>query len=51
MNSRVRILKSINHEEPDRIPFDLVNSTWTGITKTAYQNLRKNLGMKFTYLD
>jgi len=45
MNSRERILKSINHEEPDRIPFDLAGSTWTGITNTAYQNLRKHLGL------
>ena len=44
MNSRERILKAINHEEPDRIPFDLAGSTWTGITNTAYQNLRKHLG-------
>jgi uroporphyrinogen decarboxylase len=39
MNSRERILKSLNHEEPDRIPFDLAGSTWTGITNGAYQNL------------
>jgi len=43
MNSRERILKAINHEEPDRIPFDLAGTTWTGITNTAYQNLRKYL--------
>lgn len=45
MNSRERILKSINHEEPDRVPFDLAGSTWTGITNTAYQNLRKHMGL------
>ncbi len=45
MNSRERILKSINHEEPDRVPFDLAGSTWSGITNTAYQNLRKHLGL------
>jgi len=44
MNSRERILKTLNHEEPDRVPFDLAGSTWTGITNTAYQNLRKHLG-------
>lgn len=44
MNSRERILKAINHEEPDRIPYDLAGSTWTGITNTAYQNLRKHIG-------
>ncbi len=46
MSSRERILKALNHEEPDRIPFDLAGSTWTGITNTAYQNLREHLGMK-----
>jgi uroporphyrinogen decarboxylase len=45
MNSRERILKTLNHEEPDRVPFDLAGSTWTGITNTAYQNLRKHLGL------
>ena len=44
MNSRERILKTLNHEEPDRVPFDLAGTTWTGITNTAYQNLRKYLG-------
>lgn len=46
MNSRERIFKTLNHEEPDRIPFDLAGSTWTGITNTAYQNLRKYLGLE-----
>ncbi len=46
MNSRERIFKALHHEEPDRIPFDLAGSTWTGITNTAYQNLRKHFGMK-----
>ncbi|QGY47975.1 hypothetical protein GM418_31260 [Maribellus comscasis] len=44
MNSRERILKTLNHEEPDQVPFDLAGTTWTGITNTAYQNLRKYLG-------
>ena len=44
MNSRERILRSLAHEEPDRVPYDLAGSTWTGITNTAYQNLRKHLG-------
>ena len=35
MNSRERILKALNHEEPDRIPFDLAGTTWTGITNVA----------------
>jgi uroporphyrinogen decarboxylase len=45
MNSRERIFQSLNHAEPDRVPFDLAGSTWTGITNTAYQNLRKYKGL------
>ncbi len=44
MNSRERILTALNHKEPDHVPFDLAGTTWTGITNTAYQNLRKYLG-------
>jgi len=44
MNSRERILKALNHVEPDRIPFDLAATTWTGISNIAYQNLLKHLG-------
>ncbi len=46
MNSRERMLKTLNFEEPDRVPFDLAGTTWTGITNTAYQNLRKYLGFQ-----
>jgi len=51
MNSRERIFKTINHEEPDRIPLDLAGSIWTGITNTAYQNLRKHMGLKETQAE
>jgi len=44
MNSRERVIETINHREPDRIPFDLAGTTWTGITNQAYQNLRIFLG-------
>ncbi|MCG8306826.1 MAG: hypothetical protein MI975_05490 [Cytophagales bacterium] len=46
MNSRERILTTLNHNEPDRIPYDLAGSTWTGITNTAYQNLSEYLGFE-----
>jgi len=45
MNSRERTLAALNFQEPDRIPFDLAGTTWTGITNTAYQNLCDFLGM------
>jgi len=45
MNSRERLLKTLNHLEPDRVPFDLAGSTWTGISNGAYQNLLEYLGL------
>jgi uroporphyrinogen decarboxylase len=45
MNSRERILTTLDHKEPDQIPFDLAGSTWTGITNGAYQNLLKFLDL------
>ena len=45
MNSRERILKTLDHKEPDQVPYDLAGSTWTGITNGAYQNLLKNLNL------
>ena len=44
MNSRERIIAALSHQEPDRIPFDLAGSTWTGITNGAYQKVRHFLG-------
>ena len=38
MNSKERVLKSINHEEPDRVPYDLAGTTVTAITSNAYIN-------------
>lgn len=44
MNSRERIIKTLNFEEPDRVPYDLAATTWSGITNTAYQNFLKYTG-------
>ena len=41
MNSHERVLKSLNHEEPDRIPIDLGATIATGIHATAYRRLRR----------
>ena len=46
MNSRERILKSINHKEPDRVPIDLGGTPQTGISAIAYHNLKQYLGIK-----
>ena len=45
MNSRERVLASINHKEPDRVPIDLGSTTVTGISAIAYHNLKKYLGI------
>lgn len=46
MNSRERILKTLSHEEPDRVPFDLAGTTWTGIASEAYTGLMDFLGVQ-----
>jgi uroporphyrinogen decarboxylase len=45
MNSRERLLQAVNHNEPDRIPYDLGSTQLTGISITAYKNLRNYLGL------
>ncbi len=43
--ARERVLKTLRHEEPDRVPFDLASTQVTGISSTAYANLRKYLDL------
>jgi uroporphyrinogen decarboxylase len=45
MNSRERILTTLDHREPDRVPFDLGSCQVTGIHVIAYRNLRRALGL------
>ena len=45
MTSRDRMLKTLRHEEPDRVPYDLASTQVTGISNGAYQNLRRHLGL------
>lgn len=45
MTSRERVLKALNHQEPDRVPFDLGGTGMTSIHITAYRNLRAYLGL------
>jgi len=42
LNSRERLRKAINHQEPDRIPLDL-GGIVSGITRIAHRNLVKEL--------
>ncbi|HNS31538.1 MAG TPA: uroporphyrinogen decarboxylase family protein [bacterium] len=45
MNGRDRILTALQHKEPDRVPFDMGSSFVTGITKNAYLNLARYMGI------
>lgn len=45
MNSRERVLASLNHIEPDRVPVDLSGHRSSGISAIVYPKLRKYLGL------
>jgi uroporphyrinogen decarboxylase len=45
MTSRERVLKSLNHQEPDRVPIDLGGHRSSGIMAIAYHKLKKFLGI------
>ena len=46
MNSRERVLCTLDHKEPDRVPFDLSSTGSTEIALKAYRNLLNYLGIK-----
>lgn len=46
MKRKERVLKTINHEQPDRVPIDLGSTTDSSIVKECYDELRKYLGME-----
>ena len=45
MTSRERVLTTLNHREPDRIPIDLSGHRSSGIAAMAYARLRDHLGL------
>jgi hypothetical protein len=45
MNSRERVTCALNHQEPDRIPFDLGGSSVTGMHVSTIYRLRQALGL------
>ena len=49
MNSRERMIKALNHQEPDRVPYDLAGTTVTGICKGAFLNAMKERGLSTEY--
>ena len=46
MTSRERVIKAINHEEPDRVPLDLGASYTSGISACALYRLREYYGLE-----
>ncbi len=46
MNSRERVLATINHRIPDRVPIDLGGSHVTTFSANAYQNVRAALQLE-----
>ena len=54
MNPRQRVQTALNHQETDRIPIDLGGTIVSSISKTAYLDLKRYLGMpleEITMLD
>jgi len=45
MNSRERLIATLNHQTPDRLPIDLGATSQTGINASTLYQLRKTLGL------
>lgn len=45
MTSRERVLKALNHNQPDIVPFDIGSTGNTSISKVAYERLKMKLGI------
>jgi hypothetical protein len=45
MNPRERVTRALNHQEPDRVPFDLGGSVVTGMHVSTVYRLRQALGL------
>ena len=46
MNSRERVEKALNFEEPDRVPIDLGAIRATGINAVVYDRLKRRMGIR-----
>ena len=51
MTSKDRVLASLNHQQPDRIPVDLSGYRSSGISAIAYPKLRAALGLEPRSVD
>lgn len=49
MKSFERLNKAINHQEPDRIPYDIASTTVTGINKKAFIRAMEYRGLSTEY--
>ncbi len=45
LTPRERVLRALNHQEPDRIPIDLGGTIISSIVKKSYIDLKHYLGM------
>jgi len=45
LTSRQRVMKAVNHQEPDRVPIDLGGHPSSGISAIAYNRLKRHLGI------
>lgn len=45
MNSRERVLRAIDHREPDRVPIDFGGTRQSGIAASTYHQLKEHLGI------
>ncbi len=46
MTSRERVLRALNHQQPDRVPIDLGATRQSGIAVSAYHRLKQHLGIR-----
>ncbi len=46
MTSHERVQAALNHQEPDKIPFDLGGTMVSGINISALVELKKHLGLE-----
>lgn len=46
MTGKERIIRAINHREPDRVPVDLGSVSTTSIVACAYERLKEHLGIQ-----
>jgi uroporphyrinogen decarboxylase len=51
MTSRERVLASLNHREPDRVPIDLSGHRSSGVSSITYPKLRAALGLEPRSVD